>query len=322
MIYMAAGLLSAALLGSCEKDDAGYRSDRLYYELNPSIIPKGWEFRGIGLNPDGSTRPLTFKLLHVYDMATGQNVDDIFLKKYPMQIWTASFNALTDTTKELVEQKLAMGEAYPFNIETTSGQIYTNYTTANLPAGHYAFDLEISNLKGSKVYEKIGEFMLKDSVSFLGPVELNGSNTNTLFRQGDESKSQASVAPLVTITHDPAGENKLTLRFIDKNGAAFNPLKGEISRRPSGDTYLQTFDLYTIKPQLFEDRMEFFIPQFPFPAQSAGNGFNIYYRIQASAIAYDDPALNGWHSNPRFIQRLQKRGAYTITVQLPNLRHK
>jgi hypothetical protein len=65
--------------------------------------------------------------------------------------------------------------------------------------------------------------------------------------------------------------------------------------------------------------MEFFIAQFPFPLQSAGNGYNIYYRIQADAIVYDDPSKNGFHSNPRTIQRLQKQGKYTLTVQFTDL---
>lgn len=321
-IYTAAALLSGTLLGACKKDNAGFLSERLYYEQNPVVIAAGWEYRGIGLNPDGSTRPLTFKLLHIYDKSTGKTVDDIFFKKYPMQVWTGSFNSLTDTTLELVKRKLSTADMYPFNVEPTSGQVFTNYTTTNLPRGTYQFDLEISNLRGSKVYEKIGEFTLVDSTAFQGPKELNGTNTNTLYLRGDESKFQATTAPVVTIAHDPAGENKVVLKFVGKDDVPFNPLKGEIVRRPSGATFLQTFDNYTIRPQLFADRMEYFIPQFPFPTQSAGNGFNIYYRILSSAIEYDNPALNGWHTNPRFIQRLQKRGTYNITVKFLNLKHK
>lgn len=315
-------LLAASLLGACKKDNAGFLSDRLYYEQNPIVIPAGWEYRGIGFNPDGSTRPLTFKLLHIYEKSTGKIVDDVFLKKYPMQVWTSSFNAITDSTMELVKKKLTTQDMAPFNIEPTSGQVFTNYTTTSLPKGTYQFDLEISNLRGSKVYEKIGEFTLVDSTAFLGPKELNGSNTNTLFLRGDETKSQATTPPVVTITHNPAGENKVVLKFVGKDDVPFNPLNGEIQRRPSGLSFLQTFDSYSIRPQLFADRMEYFIPQFPFPVQSAGNGFNVYYRIPSSVIVYDNPALNGWHSNPRFIQRLQKRGTYHITVKFLNLKHK
>jgi hypothetical protein len=68
--------------------------------------------------------------------------------------------------------------------------------------------------------------------------------------------------------------------------------------------------------------MEFFFPQLPFPVQSAGNGFNIYYRIPSNFIVYDDPTANGFHAQPRTINRFQKKGKYTVTVKLLELTRK
>lgn len=322
--YILAGLTAITMLGACKKDEVGYFSDRLYYEVNPVVIPKGWEFRGVGVNPDGSTRPMTFKLLHIYDKATGKNVDDLFLKKFPMQTWKAALNFLVDSTKERLLAKMQMVDGYPVNIEPTSGQIYTNYTTAALPSGHYVFDMEISNIKATKVFPKFGEFILKDTIAFQDLAAMNGAFSNTLMKQGAESVTRPYVpgSYKIDIKWDSAVNTTLTLKFVDKNGNAFNPKRGEILRRPNGSAWLQTFETYTIKPELFDDRMEFFIAQMPFPLQSAGNGFNVYYRIAADAIEYDNPLSNGYHSNPRFIQRLHKRGNYKITITMTNLTRK
>lgn len=319
-IYLA---LSAALFAGCKKDDIGYLSDRLYYELSPMEIPRGWEYRGIGINPDGSTRPLTFKLLHVNEKSTGKNMDDVFMKKYPMQAWKASFNLLTDSLKEQLLAKLHVIEAYPLNVEPSSGQVYAYYTTQNLPVGQYTFDVEISNLKGTKQYPKIGEFIIKDSVAFLGPVALGGSNTLGFVKNGQESVTKSGKAPVVTVDYEFQEENKLIVRYLDKNNVPFNPKNGEIVRRPQADgSFLQNYGTYAAKPELFDDRMEFFFPQLPFPVQSAGNGYNIYYRIPSNFIVYDDPTTNGFHAQPRTIYRFQKKGKYTVTVKLLDLSRK
>ncbi len=322
--YILAGLFATSLMSACKKDEIGYMSDNLYYELNPVVIPKGWEYRGIGVNPDGSTRPLNFKLVHVYDKLTGKNMDDLFLKRYPMVAWKAALNFTIDSTKERILAKMQMVEAYPVNIEPTSGQIYTNYTTDNLPSGQYVFDMEISNIKQTKLFPKFGEFILKDTIPFQDLKAMNGAYSNPLMKQGQESvtKGQGAESYSIDIQRVPSDDFNITLRFLDKHGNAFNPKRGEVLKRPSGTSFLQTFETYTVKPDLFDDKLVYTVFQTPFPNVSAGNGFNVYYRIAADACIYDDPIYNGYHSNPRFIQRLWKRGKYSITIQLKNVTRK
>ncbi len=117
---------------------------------------------------------------------------------------------------------------------------------------------------------------------------MNGAFSNTLMKQGAESITRPYVPGSYTIDikWDSAVNSSLTLKFVDKNGNAFNPKRGEILKRPNGATWLQTFDTYTIKPELFDDRMEFYIAQLPFrcKAQATASTYTIALRRMPSLM--------------------------------------
>src|SRR5690606_25202324 len=87
---LALGLSIATV--ACKKVDDGFLSAYVRYEELPVEIPQGRVFVSSALNPDGSAKPMNIKLLAVYDRETGQDVTDLFLKKFEIPVWTGLYD--------------------------------------------------------------------------------------------------------------------------------------------------------------------------------------------------------------------------------------
>lgn len=313
----------------CKKLPDGFLSDSVRYEENPIIIQKGRVKVSSALNLDGSAKPVSVKLLHIYEKATGKNVDDIFSKKYTLKTWTALYDPKTDTTLELIRAKQADAEITPIVINNISGQVEANFTTVNIPSGNYVFDLEIANGAGRKVYEKIGEIELKDAKPYEAHPEI-GTPYTRMIKVGNEAQGTSLFTPLVSIQRTADAPDKVIVKMTDKNGVPFNPKSGEIIRRPNTGNnpvppFLQTLQDYSLKTELFDDRMEFTYGVVPFPLNSLGNGFNIYYRIPSQYLSHDDQVKfpdGQFSANPRFVFRSYVPGTYVITFKMTDVTHK
>src|SRR5882762_1398180 len=90
---------------TCKKVPDGFLSDLVRYEEDPIIIQKGRVKVSSGLNFDGSAKPVKIIMVHIYDKATGQIVDPVFLKKHTIKAWKALYNPAVDTTAELIAAK-------------------------------------------------------------------------------------------------------------------------------------------------------------------------------------------------------------------------
>lgn len=322
--YGLLALLSIVALNlACKKLPDGYIGDGIRYEETPIIIQQGRIRTSTALNVDGSSQPMTIKVIHFYDKATGKIVDDIFAKQFKIKIWTAVFDPLKDTTVALVQAKQRDSLVNPIHINSSSGQIEANYTSMNVPLGSYQFDLEITNPAGTKVYPKIGSFDVVTAPAFEIPtVASNGARM-----VGDETKNVNLKAPIVTVNKIADNENKVILKYTDKNGVVFNPAAGEIVYRPQpGLTTgsLQTMKMYAMKTELLSNRTEFTFGTTPFPLVSLGNGFNYYYRIPTQFLHFDNPLLadNKYSANPRFSFQSFQPGVYEVTVKLPDVTHR
>ncbi len=332
LIKVLLAILIIVTLGGCKKLPDGFLSPIIRYEEDPILIAKGRVYVSSALNFDGSSKPATVKLLHIYDKATGQIVDDLFLKKDTIKVWTALYDPKMDTTLELIAAKQKDAVVTPISVNESSGQLEANFLTLYLPSGDYTFDLEISNGASSKVYEKIGNFTLVDKKPYEAHPEI-GSPYVRMIKVGNESVGTSlTSANDVEVLIDRTGNspNKVTVKMVDKNGIPFNPQAGEIARRPNTGNnpvppFLQTLQDYSLKTQLFNDRMEFSYGTIPFPLSSLGNGYNIYYRIptqffsHTNQVAYPD---GEWSANPRFVFRAFVPGSYLITFKLKSIVHK
>lgn len=310
---------------SCRKTQAGFLSPYIHYEEDPIIIPKGRAYLSAGLNGDGTSMPITVRVLHFYDKMTGANLDTLFLKKYPVQIWTALYNPKTDTTLALINAKLKIVNTTGISINPASGQIVANYAALKIPGGEYQFDLQVSNETSTTIYPKIGDFILVDTTTY-DAVPALGTQYDKMFQVGNEAVSKLAKTPVLTITRVSDTPNTVTVQFLDKNGVYFDPAKGEVIRRPGTGLnpqppYLQTLQNYSISYNVTAASMVFQFPFTPFPLNSLGNGYNIYYRIPTQFVHVDNQPDGMWSLNPRFPIRIYVPGSYLVTMQFPDITH-
>lgn len=323
LIYSLFALALIAMSFSCKKIEDGFLSDYIRYEELPINVPQGRAYVSYALNPDGSNKPAHIKLLNVYDKSTGENVTELFLKKYEIPVWRGYYDPKVDTTLELIEEKRTDSLVYPISINEMSGQLEANRATVNLPLGSYEFDLEITNSAGTKIYPKIGEFNLVEAPFFENP----DPRTTVAMKVGEET-STILLSPGRVKVERIGEEDKIIVKIVDKNGNTFNPKKGEVARRPQPGTtegWLQTMQDYSLETTLHDDRMEFIYGVVPFPLNSLGNGFNYYYRIPAKYVEFDDTLgieYNTYSCNARFSFRAFLPGTYEITVIIDDVTRK
>jgi len=323
--YITPFIVLLAVIYSCKKTANGFLSPYIHYEQDPIKIPKGRAFLSAGLNGDGTSLPFSAKVVHYYNKATGAIVDTLFAHTFPVQIWTGLYNPKTDTTLQLIDAKLKTVNIPGIAVNPASGQIVANFGALKLPAGEYQFDLEITNETGTRLYPKIGDFILQDTTTY-DAVPAIGTQYDKLFEVGNESVTKTAGLPTLTITRVADTPNIVTLKFLDKNGTPFDPKKGEVQRRPGtgvnpNPPYLQTLQDYAIAYHVTDQAMIFQFPFTPFPLNSLGNLFNIYYRIPTQYVHIDGQPDGKWSLNPRFPIRIYVPGSYLITMQFPDVTH-
>lgn len=326
IFYLYVAVISAFIIitYSCKKSTVGFLSPYIHYEQDPIQIPKGRPFVSSALNPDGSTMPFTATVIHYYNKATGQIVDSLFNKKFPVQTFTGYIDPKKDTTLQQIESFVKIENLPAVKVLPESGQVSANSGALNLPAGEYQYDLRITNEAGTRIYPKIGDFVLVDTTDYESLTY--GAPYDHLFEVGHENITGVAKAPIFTVTRTAAAPNNITLQFLDKNGVPFDPAKNEVVRRPNSGVnpvppYLQTLQDYTTAYTVTDQAMIFQFPFVPFPLNSLGNNFNIYYRIPTQYFHLDGQPDGKWSLNPRFALQVFLPGSYTVTMQLPDVTH-
>lgn len=298
---------------SCTKYGNGFLSPSVQYAVNEFSIIRGRTATSYSLITDGSSVPMHVKWVHIYD-ASGNIVDDMFNKKYPVSIWTAAYNPLTDKDYASITAKRSVAELTPIVVNESNGTIEANSGTIYLPVGTYTMDLEVSNSAGTQILKNIMKINLKDgktieiapetgafSLSLLkagtasGAGAAGGSNNGTLFNGVNN--------PFVefTVTRFADTPNVFIYKVMDKNGVVFNSKNGEIAKRPNSGLnpnppFLQNLQDYAPDTFLATDTaMSLKYPLVPFPIASLGNGYNMYYRIPSQFVTIDSTTL--WSSN-------------------------
>lgn len=309
-------LVGSMSMMACKKVQDGFLSSYVRYEEFPIEVPQGRAFVSSALNPDGSAKPMNVKLTAVYNLETGENVTEMFLKKFEIPVWTGLYDPKIDTTLDLINTKRKDSLVYPISINPQSGQLEANYATINLPTGSYEFDLEVANSAGTKQYPKIGQFNLNEAPYF----EIPAIRSTVAMKVGEETTTKLLPAGRIEVERIGEDENKIVVSIVDENRIPFNPEAGEIGRRPLGGTavgWLQTMQDYSLSFEALNDRMEFTYGVVPFPLNSLGNGFNYYYRIPSTYVRFNDDLQlpdNQYSLNVRFSFRAYLPGTYKVTV--------
>lgn len=305
-IYLLITLLAASLLHSCTRVESGFLSPYVQYAVNEFPIIRGRTTKSYSLVTDGSSIPMKVKWTHIYD-ESGKIVDSLFLKTYPVTVWTGAYNSVTDVTYADITAKQETIELTPIVVNESNGTIEANFATIYLPLGKYTMDLEVSNEAGTQSLPKIMTLNIVEG----NAVEISPGSGNfscSMLRAGTAAGAgtlfNGPNNPFVeyTLTRYADTPNVFSVRVADRNNVAFNPKTGEIAKRPNSGInpnppFLQNLQDYA--PDTFgstDSVMTLRYPLVPFPIQSLGNGFNMYYRIPTAYVQID--STSAWSSNP------------------------
>jgi hypothetical protein len=295
-IYILTGLCAMIIIstGCTKQPQEGFLGNKFFYLSNPFTGTKGRVVTSVPIQADGSTYPLTVKLLAVRNRA-GQ-VTDILTKEYEIPIYKGEVTP-ADSTPELLAAKLGTAMYKPFNVNANGGRLELSPATAYADTGTYDFDIQVTNMKGSKDLKSIAKVILTPSVPF--QVVRQFANTNT---PGQELTFVTQANFAVTLERKD-GPNVIIIKFVDKNGVPFNPKTGQVLPRVGTPTALR-YEFKQLSPYYAEEKTDTALV-FKYPAKTPtyplftlNNAYLSSYRIPA---AFNDLNLN---INPEFAIRL------------------
>nr|WP_249665281.1 DUF5007 domain-containing protein [Mucilaginibacter sp. Bleaf8] len=304
----------ATSIVACVKAPHGFLSTQIRYRDSPIQVVRGNVVETSAVDNDGSSAPVTYKLLDIRDAVTHKHADSIY-KSRNRYVYISQFDPNVDTTVALLNsrRKIVSTPAFEFN-EHTGG--FTFYgTTANVPTGLYEFDISASNENGTKTYSNVANFNLYD-----GPVAQIDAGGGAWFKDGTTTSGDIGEPKVTVQKLSPRGTLAI-LKIVDKNGVAFNPKNKEYIKRGDRSDF-ETFAKF--HPLIVSDTsLTCNFEVIPFPFQGAAQGFTIYYRIPGK-FAKIDPGFTptsdrGYSANPRFTVRISQEGTYLITVKLQHV---
>lgn len=353
-LFVLCAIAITDIFSGCTKIEKGFISPYQQYAVNQFTVIRGRVSTSYSLINDGSSIPMHIKWTHIYD-STGKVVDEMFSKKYTVGIWTAAYNAATDQTYATIMAKRSTAEMEPIVVNENNGTITSNEATLNIPLGSYTMDLEVSNVAGTVSLKKIMQINIVDGLALETAPE-QGS-----FANGRAPAGTASVTYFYNGSNNPYVKyninryadtpNVLSLKFVDKNGVPFNP-NTEVIKRPAAGLdpnppFLQNLQDYAPDTYAASDTaISIKFPIVPFPVNSLGNGYNMYYHIKTSAVQIDstsswsgnaagiyyqgtaDPHYLGTYVNDEFDysirvpMRIFVPGSYEFTVKILNVTHR
>jgi hypothetical protein len=322
------GLAMLAGLVACKKIDKGFQSDNVRYKNSDLIAKRGLTlYQSDQINADGSTPPYTFKLLNLRNM-DGSPAPTEFNTEYEITVFKAgqSFDAVTDTTIELLNAKRETVKRLPMTFNDKSGQLSFNKGSANIPLGKYTFDVEMTNSTRTTLFPSIATIDVQDPLpDDLFVITDNVSNAfNDLTGAAVGHKN-----PIITCTKISSTGARAILKMVDKDGRVFNPKAGEIIKRgdrPVFENYAKFNKVIETDTALICD---FEIAPFPlvkYVTPTSDWGFLMYYRIPSQFVTIDGAqfaADKGTFSvNPRWSWQLKLEGTYVIQVKFSDVTHK
>ncbi|WP_158085135.1 DUF5007 domain-containing protein [Niastella vici] len=348
--------ITAGVFSGCTKYGKGFLSPYMQYAVSEFGVVRGRTATSYSMITDGSSVPLRIKWTHVYD-SLGHSADDLFNKQYPVGVWTAAYNPLTDTNFATISAKRTVQNLQPIVINEKSGTLEANSGTIYLPTGTYTMDMEVSNEAGTETLNRIMQIVIKDGKPLETSPETGAFSNSLLFANTPTGKGTLfnganNPFDLVTVTRFADTPNVLILKVTDRNGVPFNPKAGEFAKRPNSGLnpqppFLQNLQDYAPDTYVASDTaISIKYPLVPFPIVSLGNGFNMYYRIPAQYVHID--STSSWSANTagkyyagstdshylgvykdnlydyslRIPMRIQVPGAYQINVRILNTTHR
>lgn len=330
-----AGIILPLVIWSCTKVDVGYLSDYIKFENPILYVESGSDFTTGKLLPDGSTKPLTVEMLEIRNKETGEIATDLLTPR-PLVQWLEAYSYETDTTLAQIEAKLATIEVPAFEFNSVNGEIRWNSNTRYAEAEEYEFDLQISNVRGTKTYPGIGQVSMQPftPVTFVTGSRIQirrvtpAATLYSYIESLDNLYDGTSAINTVTkISEESAPGITVILKVVDKNGTPFNPKEGEVLPNWPGFN-LPYYEETSVNTELTDEEFIFHFPVTPFPFYSwynAKNPFRYYHIPNASIGVIDHEDYNPddeYWLNFRTNLQINGPGTWEIKIMYPNVTHK
>lgn len=246
IILLFPAILMMAGIG-CQKIIHGYLSDRIFYQVNPFVVQQGETTVSAPLVTDGSTEPLHVKVLSLKD-SLGNDADSILTTPRTIVTYTGTLTP-NDSTLDLFHAKLKDSSVAPFNIAKIGGRLQFTAATAYVPAGSYNIDLQVSNVHGVRVLKNACQIQIVP-ISTIYSVEftsfrINDSTGKIQLARYDNNNTYMTV----DVNHESSSDetSNIIVKFVDKNGVAFNPAAGEVadwSNAPATTTFFPKLHMW------------------------------------------------------------------------------
>lgn len=305
----------AALFMACTKQPPqGYIGSKFFYLSNPFAGIKGRVTTSAPLQADNSTMPITVTMTAIRSVGSSKPTDAL-TKQYEIPIYLGEVTP-QDSTPALLAKKLGTAMYKPFNVNPVGGRLELSPATAFVDTGTYDFDIQVQNIRGSKTVNSVAKIQITPSTPFQlirQFANTSAPNQETVFT------TQAAFTTTAVRTDGP---NKIIIRFVDQNGATFNPKTGQVFPRVSTPTNLR-YEFKQFSPYYAEERTDTaLVYQYPektpvYPLFLLNNAYLVSYRIPAASNT-----LN-MNINPEFSIRLWPTdgvpyvsGTWTITNQI------
>lgn len=309
----------------CKKIEEGYLSDQIRYKDNVIFCKRGLILvQSDKIQADGSTPPYTFKMVNFREKVTGAEAPEEFDNEYDVLVFKdgMSFNIETDTTVALLDLKREIKKLKPMYFNEVSGQLTFNKASGNLPLGEYTFDVEVTNVRGTKSFPSIAQINVLDPSG--EDLFVTEDNSNNAFSDASGAVTAMKTVK-ITCTKQSSDGARVILKIVDKNGVPFNPKAGEIIKR--GDR--PVFENYAkFNPVIVTDTAmicDFEVAPFPLARYiDATTDWNhlMYYRIPSTFANIDGFAAGQYSVNPRIAFVVKLEGTYIVEVKMTDVVHR
>jgi hypothetical protein len=314
-IFSLGFLIVGGLYGCVKTVQQGFLSNNLIYTPNPFVAVKGRTTTSGPMQVDGSTVPFNVKLLSLRSKY-GKPMDALE-KEYEIAVYKGNITE-QDTTIELVNKKIGTGMYKPISINPIGGRIEVSPASNFIDTGTYVIDVEVSNMAGTKVKNNACEIKILPATI---PYDITTQSATTSPANAEVYTTATGFA--VTIARIATPENKIIIKFVDKNNVPFNPKAGQLIPRADRPTFVNYDPFYkeekTDTAVVYQYPAK--LPTFPlFPVTVSGGIYNYisYYRIPYTANTLDlnlNPVI-GFRLWPAEGEPFVS-GTFIITAKLP-----
>lgn len=297
------GILCVGILvfvACSKKPPEGYLGVKFFYLSNPFVSPKGRLTTSAVLQVDNSTLPITVNLLAIRGSSVVGKPVDKLSQQYDIPVYLGEVFP-TDTTLDQLSKKIGVAKYKPFNVNPNGGRLELTPATAFVDTGTYDFDVEVKNMRASRQIKSIAKIQITPAVP--SQIVRQFASTSAVGNEVTLTTQATFSVNVVRIE----GPNKIIIRWVDKNGATFNPNAGQVVPRfsipPTNVPANQRYEYKQFSPYYPEERTDTaLVYQYPaglptYPLFLLNNAYTVSYRIPA---AFNDLNLN---INPEFSVR-------------------